>query len=558
MLPAPSTLATRARDRWQTLSRLQQVALGVGSVVLIAMIFFFATWSQQTSYGVLFSNLSTQDAAAIVTQLKTSKIPYQLADNGNAILVPTSMVSETRLMLAGAGLPNNGVVGFEIFDKANPLTMTDFTQQLDYLRGLEGELERTIMQIHGVTGAWVNIVLPQSSLYTSSQADPTASLVIGMQPGAQLDPGQVMAIMHLVASSVQGLKPENVTVVDTNGVNLSDQVQQSGAGTALTSATYGTAMDVQQSYQSQLSQEASSMLATVLGPGKAVVRVNATLNWDQLQQDSTTYGQQPNQVSSQSTSSTTSNGPTGPTTSGPPGTGSNLVPTPTVTSGTGSSTYNQTNTNTVYNVSQTVSHLVKAPGTVQRLTVAVFLDGTYPPATIAAIQQAVANAIGLDPTRGDLINVTAIPFNQSNVIAAQQALKTQQQQAQIDLYLRGALIAVVALALLVFAYRATRRPRRALASTTVMLMPDNASGTSIAGAAGPSVALPAPGDGEGGQSEAILLTSGQPGSSLQQARQRQLTEAEIARRNSLREDLISTAKQHPDVLANVILSYIEE
>lgn len=551
MTPGPAALIAPVRERWQRFSRLQRVALVGGTMMLIALIIGFVAWSQQTTYGVLFSNLNAQDASAIVTKLKASKIPYQLADNGNAIMVPTGMVDETRLMLAGAGLPNQGVVGFEIFDKSNPLTMTDFTQQLDYQRGLEGELTRTIEQINGVTGAWVHIVLPQSSLYTSAQQNPTASIVVALAQGTQLDPGQVKAVMHLVASAVQGLKPENVTVVDTSGVNLSDQVQAGTLANGVTAATLGSALDVEHQFEQDLSQQAMSMLATVLGSGKAVVRVNAALNWDQLQQDSTTYGQQPSQIANQSTSSTTSSGGSS-TTGGPPGTGSNLVPTPTPTTGAGSSTYSQTQTNTVYNVSQTVAHLVKAPGSVQRLTVAVFVDGTYPAATITAIQQAVGNAIGLDAARGDQIVVSAIPFNHTNEVAAQNALKAQQQQATNDLILRGALLAIIAVALLIFALRATRRFRHSLAPGRVSLAPEIVG---LDGAPdGQNAQLAAPGS----QTDAILLNGGGATDLLEQARQRQQLEADQQRRTELRNEIASTARQHPELLANVILSWLEE
>lgn len=547
----PMALVTNLRDRWLKFSRTQQVAIVAGIAVVLLLIIAFSALSQQSSYGVLFSNLDAQDASAIVAKLKAGKIPYQLADNGAAILVPTNVVADTRLMIAGDGLPNNGVVGFEIFDTTNPLGMTDFTQQLDYQRGLEGELTRTIEQIQGVTGAWVNIVLPQSSLYTSTDTNPTASIVVRMAPGATLDPGQVEAVMHLVASAVQGLKPADVTIVDTNGENLSDAAQSGTLSDGVTPSTYGTALDVEHQYEQTLNQQAMSMLNTVLGPGKAVVRINAVLNWDQLTQDSTTYGQQPSQVASQNTSSTTStNGST--TQSGAPGTGSNLVPTPTATAaGSSGTNYSQTQNNTVYNVSQTVAHLTKAPGSVQRITVAVFLDGTYPAATISAIQQAVSDSIGLNGSRGDQIAVSALPFNHSTEAAAESALKSQQQQSQIDLITRGIAMALAALALIIFALRATRRARPfSLGTTTVSLIDDALPALGPFADVGGSLA--------GAQNPDAILMSGDHDDILASARQRQVTEAEIAKRNELQTDVLKTAREHPDLVANVIMNWFEE
>ncbi|MBA3825016.1 MAG: flagellar M-ring protein FliF [Ktedonobacterales bacterium] len=548
----PAALLERARTAWQRISRSQQIAMIVGVVVSVALVIGFLTWSQQTTYGVLFSNLQTQDASAIVAQLKTSKIPYQIASNGTAVMVPTNMVDETRLMLAGNGLPSQGTVGFEIFDKANPLTMTDFTQQLDYQRGLQGELARTIQQINGVNAAWVAIVLPQSSLYTAAQQDPTASVTVRMNPGSALDPGQVKAMMHLVASSVQGLKPENVTVVDTSGTNLSDAVNAGSLSNGINPSTYGTALDVEHQYEQTLGQQASSMLGTVLGPGKAVIRVNALLNWDQLQQDSTTYQPKDNPIGNQTTNNIATNG-SGSTTGGIPGTGSNLVPTPTVTVTTGGSTYTQTQANTVYDVSQTVAHLNKAPGSVQRLTVAVFLDGTYDAATITSIQTAVSNAIGLSNTRGDQITVSALPFNHSTDIAAQNALKAQQQQSQIELIARSIALALAAAALFFFAWRATHRPRPRPMGASVALVNEVSQIVSPDGKLMAEVTTPL----QPGEQSLLMTSTNDTASFLAAARQRQMSEVERHRAEEIRKGLIDLTKQHPDLIANVIQGWFD-
>lgn len=551
MPQGPAAWIERARTAWQRISRSQQIALMVGAIVSVALVIVFVLWSQQTTYGVLFSNLQSQDASAIVTKLKADKIPYQITTNGTAIMVPSGVVDETRLMLAGNGLPNQGIVGFEIFDKSNPLSMTDFTQQLDYQRGLQGELARTIQQINGVNAAWVNIVLPQSSLYTSTQADPTASIVVRMNPGSSLDPGQVKAIMHLTASSVQGLKLANVNVADTNGVNLSDAVNSASASDGITASTYGTALDVEHSYEQTLSQQAASMLSTVLGPGKAVVRVNANLNWDQLQQESTTYGQQPNQVANQSSNNVTTNG-SGAQTGGVPGTGSNLVPTPTVTASSTGSAYTQAQSSTVYDVSQTIAHLNKAPGSVQRVTVAVFLDGTYPPQTIAAIQQAVGNAIGLNTTRGDAITVSALPFNHSTDQAAQSALKAQQQQSQFELLWRGGALALAALALLIFAWRATHRPKPRPMTSAVALVSESVNFDFPGAKNGQEL-----GGASGNGNNAIMMTS-DPTALLSAARQQQVSEAEKVRSTEIRQGLLEIARAQPEMVANVIQGWYEE
>jgi flagellar M-ring protein FliF len=547
---------TKLRERWGKITRPQQIAIIAGVVVTVAMLVGFLVWSQQTPYSVLFSNLQSQDASNIVNQLKSQKIPYQISDGGAAILVPSSVVDETRLMLAGNGLPSQGTVGFEIFDKSNPLGMTDFTQQLDYQRALQGELTRTIQQVRGVNQAWVNLVLPQSSLYTATQQNPTASVTLRLNSNTTLDPGQIKAIMHLVSSAVQGLKLEDVTVVDTDGHTLSDEVLNTLSNTGVTLATVGNALDVERSYEQKLSQQATSMLNDVLGPAKAVVNVNANLNWDQIQQDSTLYGQAPNPIANQTTNSISSNGQSGTPTSGPPGTGTNLVPTPTATTNGTNSSYNQTQSNTVYNVSQTVQHLTKAPGSVQRLTVAVFVDGQFSTQTLGQLQESVANAVGLNTTRGDQITITALPFNRSVTDAAQAALQASQQQAQQEAIIRGIALIIASLAMVIFAIRATRkRPARQVASPSIMLL-NEAADTMMEATHVPGQEAEAEGtriDPETG----LILTSPDADLSKYQGF-RPLSDEEQERQVELKRELFILAKEHPDMIAGVIINWFDE
>ena len=549
-MPQPvSVWLTSTRERWGKFSRLQQIAAIIGGAMALVLIIGLIFWSQQTTYSVLFSNLQTQDSAAIIAKLKANKTPYQLADNGNAILVPAALVDETRLQLAGDGLPNQGTVGFELFDKTNPLGMTDFTQQLDYQRALQGELVRTIQQINGVNQAYVTIVLPQSSLYTSTQADSTASITLRMNGGTTLNVNQVKAVMHLVASAVQGLKTQNVTVVDTAGNNLSDMVNNASLGNGINPATYGSALDVERTYEAQLDQQVMSMLSAVLGPNKVVVRVNANLNWDQIQSDSTTYTQ-PGQIAQQTNNNTTSNSPNSSATTGIPGTGTNLVPTPTaVATSTAGNAYTQIQNSTVYDVSQTVQHLTKAPGTVQRLTVAVLLDGQYPPATLTQIQQATANALGIDVARGDQIAVSALPFDKSAANSNLAALAAQQQRDQQAQLLRGIALAFVALALLVFALRATRRRKSTVAPATVTLVDESFNSLN---------ALPSGIKEATNNEDSGIVVSTKNNNALENNPQFQLSAAEQQQQISLKRELSDLAKTHPELLAGVIVGWFDE
>ncbi len=258
---------------WRQMTWAQRLSLlGVAgaSVMAIAVL---VLWANTPSYGVLFSGLSADDAGAITTQLTQSKIPYQLANGGTTILVPQDVVDNTRIQLASQGLPQGGVVGFSLFDKSNIFQGDSFTEQVNYQRALEGELTRTIGQISGIVYDRVNIVLPQQQLFSSQQTSPSASVLLKFAPGSTLSDAQIGGIQHLVASSVEGLKPDAVTVVDGNGAILSSNGSLDGAG-----ASGLTALDAQTRYASNLEAQLTAMLETVLGPGRAVVHVSDTMD----------------------------------------------------------------------------------------------------------------------------------------------------------------------------------------------------------------------------------------------------------------------------------------
>ncbi|MCX5905780.1 MAG: flagellar basal-body MS-ring/collar protein FliF, partial [Deltaproteobacteria bacterium] len=186
-------------------------------------------WNQQPDFQVLFSNLTQEDMGEMVGKLKEKKIPYQLSSDGKAILVPRDQVYEIRLTLAGEGLPKGGGVGFEVFDRTN-LGATDFVQKLNYQRALQGELARTIRQIKEVEQARVHIVTPRESLFVEDRKKPTASVFVKTRSGMSLGPAQVEGIVHLVASSVEGLDFGSITVVDTSGKILSKRADTSPIG----------------------------------------------------------------------------------------------------------------------------------------------------------------------------------------------------------------------------------------------------------------------------------------------------------------------------------------
>jgi flagellar M-ring protein FliF len=263
---------------WTNLTPPQRVIVSFFAAALVVTTVVLAMVASRPDYTVLFSNLRPEDAAAIVQKLRDSKVPYRVTANGTAIEVPSASVYEVRLNLAGQGLPQGGNVGFEIFDK-NSLGVTDFSQKMSYLRALQGELQRTISSLDGVSDARVHIVLPDDSLYSSEKKDASASVLLRLDGSRPPSDEQVAGIVNLVSAAVEGLKPERVSVVDTRGNVLADGSGQGRDSLRLTA----TQLDIKRAAERAIRSDVESMLDRVAGPGKAVVRVSARMSFDQKQ-----------------------------------------------------------------------------------------------------------------------------------------------------------------------------------------------------------------------------------------------------------------------------------
>ncbi len=263
---ADPIMALPPARRWMVVVVAVASILGFGALIAL---------SNRVDYRPLFSNLNSEDAGEIVKKLKDQKVPYRIASDGKAILVPADKVYDLRLSLASDGLPQGGGVGFEIFDRKN-FGMTEFVQKLNYQRALQGELARTIMQIAGVEQARVHLAIPEKSLFKDNEKVPTASVVLKMKPGTILRDSEVQGIVHLVASSIEGMDPDQVTLLDSRGKILSRNSPSDATG-RMTS----TMMETQRSYERNLEDRLQSLLDRAVGEGKSVARVNATLDFKQ-------------------------------------------------------------------------------------------------------------------------------------------------------------------------------------------------------------------------------------------------------------------------------------
>ncbi len=388
--------------------------LGViaGSIVGIVLV---VGWLNSATYSTLYSNLDEGEAGEIVSYLNDNKIPFQLSEGGRTISVPSSNVYQARISLASDGLPSKGSVGYSLFDKNN-LGMTDFLQNLNFRRALEGELTRTIMQLSEVKAARVHIVMPKERLFKEDKKETTASILLKLS-GKGLSKHQINGISHLVASSVEGLHPANISIVDYDG-NLLSNGQKSDAIAGLTSSQ----LDVRKQVEIYLEEKAQSMLNDVLGTGKSVVRLTADLNFRQLEKTSEFYD--PNTPSVRSEERTTSTSSTSDK-----------------AEETSESTEDGKNETTItnYELNRTNEHLIEAVGSIDRLSLAVMIDGIYEPVENAdgettmvyqprpqdeldRLAAIVKNAVGFNQERNDQIEMVNIAFDRQNLQVEQDAL----------------------------------------------------------------------------------------------------------------------------------------
>jgi flagellar M-ring protein FliF len=401
-----AALRARVTGALKSFSPGQLAVMGMLGLAVLVGGMTFMKWASAPSYSVLFSGLDAKDASEVVTKLKSEGVPYKLVSDGSAIMVPQGKVYDLRLSLSAAGLPKGSVVGYEILNNQG-LTTSEFSQQVNYQRAVEGELTRTLMAMRGIDSASIHLAIPKDDLFTDNNEEPTAAVLV--KTSGSLGDDAVDSIVHLVASSVPGMKPEAVTVADTNGNVLSN--------TSGTTGGSNRELKLTQQYQNNLATSANAMLAQVFGAGHAIVRVSAQLNFDEKQTTSDTYDPKSQVAVHQENSSETFKGTEGSaaastTASGVAGTTTN---TGTGTTGTGNGTdYQKSDSNTDFGVNHVVENAKVAPGKLERLSVAVMIDKAVKPAPATAqVESLVGAALGLDPARGDQIVVDTLSFQKS-------------------------------------------------------------------------------------------------------------------------------------------------
>jgi flagellar M-ring protein FliF len=411
----------------RNLGPLRLASLGAIGFALIAFFVFVVARMTSPGYGLLYSGLDPSDSSQIVQRLDAQNIPYQLKADGAEIMVPQDQVTKLRLSLAGEGIPSGGSIGYEIFDRADALGTTNFVQQINQIRALEGELARTIRSLKQVKSARVHLVMPKRELFSRDQAEPTASVVLVLQ-GSTLDKEQVSAIQHLVASSIPGMKANNVSVIDNKG-NLLARGADGGDG-----QDSANMEDMRRSYETRLTRSIEDLLAQTLGPDKIRAEVNADLDFNQVTTNTENFN--PDGQVVRSTQTVEENDSSNEKQQDNNVSVANNIPNPPASQaggGSNSQSQNQRNEETVnYEISKTTQVEVKQSGNVKRISAAVLVDGTYatdatgnqtytprPQAELDQIATLVKSAIGFDEKRGDVVQVVNMQFTAPDETAAQ-------------------------------------------------------------------------------------------------------------------------------------------
>jgi len=415
----------------------------IGLALLVVAIFAVSNWASKPQMRALYTGLAPADASAIVDQLNSDGVSYELTNDGATVMVPSNQVYDERLKIASAGLTPSTESGYSLLDNMG-LTASSFQQDVTYKRALEGELAATLSAMSGVQTATVQLALPQESVFVEQTPDPTASVFVKAKAGTAFTDDQVQAMSQFVASAVPGMKMTDVSVVDASGVVLSAQ----GGAQTNAAASKETA-----EYENRVTHNIQGMMDRIVGPGKSVVTVTAELDYDSTESTSETFNS--NKDAKPLTERTTSEKYTGTggNTSATGVLGPDNIAVPNGTAGgAGDQNGNYTNTTAERNnaVDKVTEHTVKAPGTVRRQSVSVAVDSVVAAAmNMTDIESMIAGAAGIDATRGDQIIVTRTAFDTSAQEAAATALAAAEKQAKADKQQDMIRQGVIALAILI-------------------------------------------------------------------------------------------------------------
>ncbi|MBS1834474.1 MAG: flagellar M-ring protein FliF [Acidobacteria bacterium] len=404
---------------FRSLTVRQRIAIAVATVLVVTGIVFLNRWNHERGFQPLFTGLSSEDAGVVVAKLKEGGVEYRLSSNGSEILVPAPRIPELRLQMATAGVPKTGRIGFELFDKTN-FGITDFAEQVNYRRAIEGETERSILTINGVESARVHITPAKDSVFTDAKQPAKASVVLKLKAGAKLTPPNVDAIAHLLSAAVQGLEPSGVSVVDGSGKLLRGTEQ---APASEESEVADRSLAYRQKIEKDLLEKINATLEPLVGAQKYRTGVSVECDFTSGEQSEETFDPEKSVVSnSQKSEEIAAMNSTG----GQPGTASNL-PRPATRAASAAGPLSRKTENTTYQNSRVVRKTKLPQGSIQRLSIAVVLDHqlrwevekgkakkVLTPISaeqMNSIRDLISGIAGIDAKRGDSVVVQTLPFD---------------------------------------------------------------------------------------------------------------------------------------------------
>lgn len=429
-------------ESFKSLPQNRKITLILMLFLLLTGAVFLFNWLSKPNYQILYSRLSSEDAGAIVANLKEEKISYQLKHGGSTILVPEDHLHELRLQLATNKVLRKGHIGFELFDQIN-LGTTEFVQTINYQRALQGELSRTISSLAEIEWARVHLAIPQKSLFIEEEQPPTASVAIRLRPNTQLNKNQVNGIMNLISCSVEGLSLENIKIIDDQGRILSSNPDDYS-----NQLSQIAKMEYQSRIEENLEKKITGMLEKALGENKVISKASVVLNLKRVESTEEKFDPDRTVVKSEQRTQESAQGQTAVT----PGAGNN-------------SNYQKSDENIKYELTKASSHIIEMPGQIIRLSIAVLVDGSYEktgqetkyiprtPEEMKNIQTIVEKATGYDPSRGDQIEVVNIPFQGKGVDQSRPGMADiRNRQFWLSMAKYGAKV-LLALFILLFIFR---------------------------------------------------------------------------------------------------------
>jgi len=442
-------LKAKVIPAWKGLDVTKRAILLGSAGALVLLIIIMSSMAMKTEYRVLYRDLDLTEAGQIIDHLAEQKIEYKLSEGGSAVMVPEDQLYNIRMDLASAGLPKSGIVGYEIFDQTN-LGMTEFLQKVNFRRALEGELAKTISQLEEIKSARVHLVIPEQRLFKEDKKETTASIVVYLNRNMPLSERQIEGIIYLVASSVEGLTTDNITLLDSSGKLLSERRTKDSLA-ALSSSQ----LDMQKNVEAYLEDKAQTMLDGVLGQSKSIVRVSVELNFDQAERTIEAYDPEMTAVRSEEISEEK-------------GSETNAKDV----AAKQESSNSKKNTIRNYEVNKTIEHLIDQVGNVKRLNVSVSLDGTYDfvkdtdgksvrqyvPRTQEELDKIIAmvkGSVGFSEDRKDILEIANIPFETvQDDWEEEQRIKREEQ---VNYWINIGVRAIIALALVFLLWKMRKK-----------------------------------------------------------------------------------------------------